>query len=404
MLWGGDGSGAFPSKGSCGSCSAQGDTCVCDATAETARKYDGSIFPSSRDELLSNLHIGSISPTDIHYVCSANLCNAADFIVHTKGVQITDNGSMLFDEDTIFEITDYYGPGESLFLSNTESIVNIEGGYYFRNPPMFNSPVDQTQRDAIYEVEAMISHYFQHSNTAPFIAKKLIKHLVTSNPSPRYVEVVANAFTSGKFINTDDLESFGSGTYGDLAATVAAIFLDKEARSPALDEDPTYGLAREPIVKTMHFIRALELETTGGLDRELHLLYLSGKIGQEVWNAPNVFGFFSQEYQPNGVVFEKGLVAPATQLFDSPNLVGFVNAITSLSVFGLTDCAGGLTDSYSRYILPDKADQGYMTCGQASDFEIDSPKVPYRLRWLPSNRESATEVVSELDLILTGGR
>ena len=42
-----------------------------------------------------------------------------------------------------------------------------------------------------------------------------------------------------------------SGQYGDLAATVAAILLEPEARSVMLDYDPTFGRLREPLLKVL---------------------------------------------------------------------------------------------------------------------------------------------------------
>ena len=42
-----------------------------------------------------------------------------------------------------------------------------------------------------------------------------------------------------------------SGEYGDMAATVAAILLEPEARSVMLDYDPTFGRLREPLLKVI---------------------------------------------------------------------------------------------------------------------------------------------------------
>ena len=42
-----------------------------------------------------------------------------------------------------------------------------------------------------------------------------------------------------------------SGQYGDMAATVAAILLEPEARSAMLDYDPTFGRLREPLLKVI---------------------------------------------------------------------------------------------------------------------------------------------------------
>jgi uncharacterized protein (DUF1800 family) len=73
-----------------------------------------------------------------------------------------------------------------------------------------------------------------HPNTPPFVARQLIQRLVTSNPSPAYVERVATAFATGKFGGSGSVYSTGSGRRGDLRATVAAILLDPEARDASV--------------------------------------------------------------------------------------------------------------------------------------------------------------------------
>ena len=64
-----------------------------------------------------------------------------------------------------------------------------------------------------------LDNIFYHPNVGPFFAIRLIQRLVTSNPSPGYIERVASVFNDN-----------GSGVRGDLGATVRAILLDDEAR------------------------------------------------------------------------------------------------------------------------------------------------------------------------------
>ena len=47
------------------------------------------------------------------------------------------------------------------------------------------------------------------------------------------------------------------GGYGSLAATVACILLDSEARSAVLEMDANHGQLREPLLKTVHVLRSL---------------------------------------------------------------------------------------------------------------------------------------------------
>ena len=89
---------------------------------------------------------------------------------------------------------------------------------------------------------------FNHPNVGPFVATQMIEHLVTSNPSPAYVQRVATAFNTGTFNN------YGSGKRGDMQAMVAAILLDPEARR---GDDPAtaVGFGRQAA-------------RTGGADRQ----------------------------------------------------------------------------------------------------------------------------------------
>lgn len=94
----------------------------------------------------------------------------------------------------------------------------------------------------------------------------MIQRLVTSNPSPRYVTECVNAFRTGKYYGVTY-----SGEYGDLGATVAAILLDREARSTILDSDHTFGRLREPwyvcSVSMSRFTQyhSLKIRVTSGL-------------------------------------------------------------------------------------------------------------------------------------------
>lgn len=288
VFW--EGNGSYPQVSSnCGGigCLAQGSTCICPVTTETTGVF--STLPSA-DDLLSELHIGAVDPNllgDDYKLCTAPSCEAQSYNIYTRTEVDTDAGLLsALDHQTTFEVTNPK-TGAPLFLSNAKSTVHLGGGYTFRNPPMYNSPVDPTTRDALYETDDILQQYFQHPNTAPFISTKLISLFVTSNPSPRYVESVANAFTEGLYLSSDGT-SFGSGVYGSLEATIAAIMLDREARASTLDDDANHGRAREPALKFMHIMRSMELSTSSGASREIDMIWLTERgIGQEVYKAPS---------------------------------------------------------------------------------------------------------------------
>ena len=197
-----------------------------------------------------------------------------------------------------------------------------------------------------------------------------------------------------------------------MEALVAAIMLDPEARSITLDDDSNHGRAREPLLKVLHVMRSMNMSTVSGIMREVNMIYLTARgLGQEAFNAPSVFSFFLQEYQTVGPVLSKGLVAPETQLFGAPKLISFVNGMFSLPLFGLTDCQWwqGYGDYRARWYIPDYPDAGEFDCYAA---RTNSPGVPLRLRYTPPSWGGSTnvknavtsDVIDDLDLLLTGGR
>ena len=166
----------------------------------------------------------------------------------------------LLNVDTIFSVP--YGTSareERRSFKNVRSDVLLEGGRFsFRNhnPPSLAIRNQRLNiRDGECDVDAMLQHYTNHPTTPPFIARTLIQRMTTSNPSPRYVAAVATAFKTGVY------HGIGDGARGDLAATTAAIVLDREAQSGELEHGANHGGLREPLLKVIHMLRALELET-----------------------------------------------------------------------------------------------------------------------------------------------
>ena len=101
-----------------------------------------------------------------------------------------------------------------------------------------------------------------HQNTAPFVSLRLLQRFGISNPSPRFLSAVSQAFLDGSYHHNvgPNSISFGSGHYSDLAATIAAIVLDPESRREVLDVDPTNGSIREPLIKVISLMRNFEYE------------------------------------------------------------------------------------------------------------------------------------------------
>ena len=197
--------------------------------------------------------------------------------------------------------------------------------------------------DAQYETEATLDHYFYHDNTPPFLALRLIQRLVTSNPSPRYVEDVANAFKTGSFEVGN--VSFGTKKYGDMEAFFAAIYLHSAARDVIVDSDISSGAVREPLIKVLALMRSMEFVSKFPVIAMVRLLE---DIGQMAHQFQTVFSFFLPEFKPSGLIGDMSLVSPESTLIDLPKIIGLLNGLTSLVKFGLSSCRGGW--SYERCV------------------------------------------------------
>jgi cullin-associated NEDD8-dissociated protein 1 len=269
----------------------------------------------TQQEVEEELRIGAPPPehfdTGMYSICLTKICNESNVQIWTQGTQ----HSPIFDQEAIFAI--FVNGTRRRFLANKRSTVTISSSSFsFRNPPMFMALVDPRAHDALYETEALLDHLFYHPNVAPFVAKSLIQRFVTSNPSPRYIEQVAIAFSKGSYNGRDF-----SLRYGDLGAAVAATLLDSEARSLVLAADPNHGQVREPLLRILHFLRTMEFEPRN--DREVELNRdLILKIGQGVYRSPTVFSFFRLDYSPKGPISSAGLFSPEAQLGILPYIIG----------------------------------------------------------------------------------
>ena len=354
-------------------------TCLCTVTVEDTAPYTDMASLPSREDVLARLKIGSASP-DTYDAGTYEQCTTAECIAAADvQVWILAGGSL--DIDSIFAIEFH---GETRFLRNKESIASFSG-FSFRNPPGFIKLEGSTlDTDVRYETEAVIDGIFHHPNVAPFVANALAQRFVSSNPSPRYISVVAEAFTTGTY----GCRTY-SGKYGDLAAAVVALLQDRESRSAAIKADVTHGMLREPYSSVVHLLRAMEFQS----NYEIVLGGLKDDIGQEPFNAPSVFNFYSPTYQPSGKVLDAGLYAPEAQLLSAPNIVGLFNGLHSLVDFGLTTCQAGWGGA------PDGI--GGNDCSTADSMRatnLGSLTLP-----VPEAR-NAQAVVDQLDLLLTGGR
>lgn len=138
-------------------------------------------------------------------------------------------------------------------------------------------PANQTMQK---DIDDSIDIIFNHPNVGPFIATRLIRALVTSNPSPAYISRVAGVFN-------DD----GFGVRGNMKEVVRAILLDPEAR----DDNPgnDFGRLRTPVQHHIALLRALG----GNISQPSQIAYVYESMGEGILNAPSVFGHYGPSFR-----------------------------------------------------------------------------------------------------------
>jgi uncharacterized protein (DUF1800 family) len=191
---------------------------------------------------------------------------------------------------------------ENFTCSTEHEMVPFEAYHDRGAKTLFDGVQLAAGRDARPELEAALDHLADHPNVGPFIGRQLIQRLVTSNPSPAYVERVAAVFA-------DD----GTGVRGNLGALVRAILLDPEARGGHAAMPETFGKLREPLLRLTQLWRAFEVSWKDDAlmleDLDIHERY-----NQSPLFSPSVFNFFAPDHVPAGPLALEGLAAPEMQV------------------------------------------------------------------------------------------
>lgn len=185
--------------------------------------------------------------------------------------------------------------------------------------------------DGVADIEAALTNLFEHPNVGPFVGKFLIQRLVTSNPSPAYIERVAKAFNG---------ESEYSAVRGDMKGLIKAILLDEEARDCAAQADDSFGRLREPFLRYMQVCQSFNASNENGHYRNATSSIMQF-FGQKPFTSPSVFNFFQSDYQPIGPIEEANLVAPEFQITNSQTIAGYMNALNQWLFFDNVTNDGG---------------------------------------------------------------
>jgi uncharacterized protein (DUF1800 family) len=227
--------------------------------------------------------------------------------------------------------------------AGTQGVVNYKDPMVVReqnhdtNPKtLLNGVTLPANQTTMADINAALDNLFNHPNTAPFVGKQLIQHLVTSNPSPAYVERVARAFNDDcDALYPDDC----TGARGNMKAVVRAVLLDPEARGDA-KTDPKYGRLREPVQLITNVLRAFNASafnnpaapSDGVLAQRAQMGDLPNLLDQPVFLPATVFSYYSPLYEVPGTK----LLGPAFEILSTSTTLRRTNVVNTLVYKGST--------------------------------------------------------------------
>jgi len=216
-------------------------------------------------------------------------------------------------------------PGTSARVDNPEyfygQMFAVESEHDTSAKTIFANVVIPAGQSAEQDLESLLDAWMAQPTMAPFISKQLIQHLVTSNPSPQYIARVSSVF-----------QNDGHGVTGNLRAVIAAILTDSEARSgddATAPIDPTFGHLREPVLFMPDILRGLNAT----LSSKSTVYYDTSELGENLFDAPSVFSYFSPLYRISG-----GLLGPEFQIYTTQTAVDRTDIVYAL-LYGIKNQA-----------------------------------------------------------------
>lgn len=159
---------------------------------------------------------------------------------------------------------------------------------------LLNGFVTPAGLTAPQDLDVLIDNIFNHPNLPPFVATRMIRSLVTSNPSPAYVSRVSAAFVNN-----------GIGQRGDMRSVLAAVLLDPEAKNP---DTVLHGRLKDPVLHIIGFGRALNAQ----LSDPNNFQFVFTNLSERVLTPATVFSFFSPNAKLNA---QPTLFGPEFQLY-----------------------------------------------------------------------------------------
>lgn len=165
-----------------------------------------------------------------------------------------------------------------------------------------------------------------HPNFAPFIARRMIQRLVTSNPSLTYIGDVASDFKVNKL---------------SMSALVKSVLLHAEAIAVPGTQSNYYGKVREPVLRATHLLRSFSAESFSGVWKFTSTENSAGwhpsmRLGQAPLTSPSVFNFFRPGYRaPGTATAAAGRYAPELQIHNENSAAGYVRFVQEILEYGM---------------------------------------------------------------------
>ena len=235
----------------------------------------------------------------------------------------------------------FTGWHEGSYIRTTPEVVRyqveVDPAQHEMGPKSFLGKTIPAGTDGLRSLKAALDTIFMHPNVAPFVSKQLIQRLVTSNPSPAYVQRVAKKF-----------ENNGSGVRGDLREVIRAILLDPEARDDAgAAASSSFGKLREPILRFTGWARAFGATSPSNAWAVGSTSSQGYGLGQGLGRSPTVFNWFRPGYvAPGGAAAAAGKVGPEFQIANEVSVVGYINFM----IVTLRDGWGDFRGNFADYI------------------------------------------------------
>ncbi|MCG7519955.1 DUF1800 family protein [Ruegeria sp. Ofav3-42] len=241
------------------------------------------------------------------------------------------------------------------------------------------------------EIRSTVNQLVAHPTTAPFIATHLINRLVTSNPSPAYVEAVSRAF----------------GPTGDLKSAVRTILtypLTNEVaakRLPSAYKTSTKIVQSQKLKSPLH--RVTQVLLAFGVHNQSGKLWLLGDDIQEAlqmhpMSAPTVFNFYKPDFTPHGDLQKMGLRAPEFELHTAATSVAYVNTIYYWFFGGYLPLVSNQIGSGPEQMMVMEFDPDTLWANTKNALRFDlSEEIK-----IAQNRGRHDELIDRISVLLTG--